>query len=202
LVGQDERAAALEVAGHGLDMTGERSKTALARWTVTLAQGADDLALALRAAQTAFTSSYELADYQVVERLAGAEWPAIKAGLLEQMARSYSFHKVDIYLHEHMLAEAMAAVDGSYWSNDLDRVIQATRAEFPDWGISKCRQQADNIMNEGKAKYYDAAVDRLRTARDIYLQHNRGAEWQAYLDGLLETHSRKYKLVPMLRGIR
>jgi hypothetical protein len=54
----------------------------------------------------------------------------------------------------------------------------------------------------GKAKDYDTAVAWVRTARDIYLQHNRGAEWQAYLAGLLEVHARKYKLVPMLRGIR
>ena len=141
LVEQGERAAALDVAGHGLDMTGQGSKTELARWTVTLAQGADDPVLALRAAQTAFTSSFELADYQVAERMAGADWPAIKAGLLEQMARSTSYHKVDIYLYEHMLAEAMAVVDGAYWSGDLDRVIQATRADFPDWGIGKCKRQ-------------------------------------------------------------
>ena len=202
LVEQGERAAALDVAGHGLDMTGEGSKTELARWTVTLAQGADDPVLALRAAQTAFTSSFELADYQVAERLAGADWPAIKAGLLEQMARSTSYHKVDIYLYEHMLAEAMAVVDHSFWSGDLERVIQAVRAEFPDWGIGKCKQRAEGIMNEGKAKYYDSAVGWVRTARDIYLQHDRGAEWQAYLNGLLETHARKYKLVPMLRAIR
>jgi uncharacterized Zn finger protein len=43
---------------------------------------------------------------------------------------------------------------------------------------------------------------RLDSARDIYLQHDRGAEWQAYLAGLLEVHARKYKLAPMLRGIR
>jgi uncharacterized Zn finger protein len=201
LVEQGERAAALDVAGHGLGMTGEGSKTELARWTVALAQGADDPALALRAAQTAFTSSYELADYQVAERVAGADWPAVKAGLLEQMARSTSYHKVDIYLYEHMLAEAMAVVDGAYWSGDLNKVIQATRAEFPDWCIGKCQRQAEGIMNEGKAKYYDSAVTWVRTARDIYLQHDRGAEWQAYLNGLLETHARKYKLVPMLRGI-
>ncbi len=202
LVEQGERAAALDVARHGLDLAGQESKTALARWTVTLAQGADAPALALAAAQTAFTSSFELADYQVVEGLTGAEWPAIKAGLLEQMARSNSYHKVDIYLHEQMLADAMAVVDGSLYSSDLDRVIQATRAEFPDWGIGKCKRQAESIMNAGKANAYDAAVAWVRTARDIYLQHARGAEWQAYLAGLLETHGRKYKLVPMLRGIR
>ena len=31
----------LDVAGHGLDLAGQESKTELARWTVTLAQGAD-----------------------------------------------------------------------------------------------------------------------------------------------------------------
>lgn len=201
LAGQGERAAALEVAGHGLDMTGAESKTELARWTITLAQAADDPALALRAAQTAFTSSWELADYQAAERLAGAAWPAVKAGLLDQMARSQSYHKVDIYLYEHMLVEAMAVVDGSYWSGDLARVIEATRAEFPDWGIGKCRRQAESIMNAGKAKDYDMAVNWLRIAHDIYQQHGRGAEWQTYLNGLLKTHERKYKLAPMLRGI-
>ena len=202
LVEQGERAAALDVAGHGVDMTGEGSKTELARWTVTLAQGADDPALALRAAQTAFASSFELADYQVVERMAGADWPALKAGLLEQMARSGSYRKVDIYLYEHMLAEAMTEVDRSFHSSDLERVIQAVRAEFPDWGIGKCKQRAEGVMNEGKAKYYDSAVGWVRTARDIYVQHDRGAEWQAYLNGLLELHARKYKLVPMLREVR
>jgi len=118
------------------------------------------------------------------------------------MARSGSYHKVDIYLYENMLAEAMAEVDRSYHSSDLERVIQTTRAEFPDWGIGKCKQRAEGIMNEGKAKYYDSAVGWVRTARDIYLQHARGAEWEAYLNGLLETHARKYKLVPMLREIR
>lgn len=202
LVEQGTRAAALDVAGHGLDLVGPESKTALARWTIAQAEGADDPALALRAAETAFTSSYELADYQAAERLAGAKWPAVKARLLEQMARSASHRKVDIYLHEHMLAEAMAVVDGSYYSGDLNQVIQATRAEFPDWGIGKCQRQAESIMNTGNAKHYDTAVAWLRIARDIYLQHGRGAEWQAYLAGLLETHGRKYKLVPMLRGIR
>ena len=202
LVEQGERAAALDVAGHGLDMTGEGSKTELARWTVTLAQGADDPALALRAAQTAFTSSYELADYQVVERLAGADWPAVKAGLLEQMARPLPTTKSISTSMSTCWRKRWRSSIGSFYSSDLERVIQATRAEFPDWGIRKCQRQAEGIMNAGKAKDYDTAVAWVRTARDIYLQHDRGAEWQAYLDGLLEAHARKYKLVPMLRGIR
>ncbi len=61
---------------------------------------------------------------------------------------------------------------------------------------------AERIMDGGKAKDYDTAVSYLRQARDIYLQHNRQAKWRAYLDDLLTTHQRKYKLVPLLREIR
>jgi len=62
-------------------------------------------------------------------------------------------------------------------------------------------QQAESIMDAKKAKDYDRAVEWLRIARDIYRQHGRDAEWQAYLRSLLSIHERKYKLVPMLRAI-
>ena len=73
--------------------------------------------------QTAFTSSYELADYRVVERLAGAALAGHQGRAARHMARSTSYHQVDIYLYEHMLAEAMAVVDGSFYSSDLEQVI-------------------------------------------------------------------------------
>ncbi len=44
-------------------------------------------------------------------------------------------------------------------------------------------------MDAGKAKNYDDAVSWLRIAHDIYLQHNRQADWQAYLAGLLDLHA-------------
>ncbi len=70
LVEQNERAAALTVAAHGLDLTEGGSKQELARWTRALATEAGDAALALRAAQAAFNDSYTLADYQAVAALA------------------------------------------------------------------------------------------------------------------------------------
>jgi len=84
---------------------------------------------------------------------------------------------------------------------DLCRVVEATRANWPDWGIRKYREKAEAIMDAGQAKYYDTAVSWLRDAREIYQQHNHLAEWQWYLNSVLETHHRKYKLVPMLRSI-
>lgn len=202
LAGQGERAATLAVAAHGLDLAENTMKKELARWTVVQAQEAGDAGLALRAAQVAFLNSFELADYQVVEQLAGPAWPAIKPGLLVGMEQSRAYPSVDVYLYEKMLVEAMAAVDQSPYSRDLERVIQATRAQYPDWGIKHYRRQAEGIMNAGKADAYRTAAPCLRSARDIYLQHNRQPEWQAYLTGLLDVHARKYKLVPLLRELR
>ncbi len=202
LTEQGQAAAALVVAGHGLDVQSQGNKQGLGRWTAALAQQQGDSALALRAAQTAFLSGYHLADYKLAEGLAGAEWPAIKARLLAAMAASHHYQKTEIYLYEGMLVEAMAVIDQEPYSSGLEQVIKATRAKYPNWGISKCKRQAEMIMDAGKANAYDHAVSWLRIARDIYLQHGRQEEWSAYLSGLLDRHGRKYKLVPMLKEIR
>jgi len=103
-----------------------------------------------------------------------------------------------------MLDEAMQVFsEQSYFhEHDLRRVIEATRITHPNWGIRKSKHQAEYIMDAGKAGNYDTAVTWLRLARDIYQQHQRQAEWETYLEHLLDTHHRKYKLVPMLRNIR
>lgn len=202
LVEKGEQAAALAVAAHGLDVNERANKRELAQWTLALAQHIGDSDLALHAAQVAFFNSLSLSDYQVVEALAGAQWPKIKTSLLERTGQSAYDGTIDIYLYENMLVEAMAAIDRWSFSPQLERVIQATRDGYPDWGIAKYKLLAENIMDASKSKDYDVAVAKLRTARDIYLQHDRGAEWQTYLAALLDLHARKYKLVPMLRAIR
>ncbi len=57
-------------------------------------------------------------------------------------------------------------------------------------------------MDAGKASHYDEAARWLARSRPAYEATGRKSDWLRYLDGLLETHARKYKLVPMLRGLR
>lgn len=203
LVERGESAAALTVAAFGLGLTEHGDRRELARWTVAQAEQAGDRALALRAAQVAFLSGLDLADYKTAERLAGAEWPTLKTGLLAQIGQpGVRGNPLDVYLYEQMWVEAMALIDRAPWGDNLKRVIEATRAHYPDWGIRHCQRQAESIMDAKKAKDYDRAVEWLRIARDIFVQHGRVAEWQSYLAGLLALHERKYKLVPMLKAIR
>ena len=206
LAEQGAIAAALEVAAHGLSLQQETGKLALARWARQTALSVRNEALALSAAQAAFAAGMMLVDYTAVQQIAGDQWLALKPTLLRQLQNSQQISdKIDIYLHENMLTQAMIVVDknSSFVSEpDLRRVAEATRATAPDWGIRKFQRRAEEIMDGGWSRSYDTAAAWLKDARDIYQLHNRLPEWYKYLDGVLETHHRKYKLVPMLRKIR
>lgn len=196
-------AEALQVAAPGLDLTYRHYVEDLARWLAPRAQAQGNSALALRAAKIAFCQSHRLDDYQAAELIAGAHWVTVRRDLLDDLRQADAYTEVDIYLYEHMLVEAMQSVDrhGDY-SADLERVIEAVRGDHPDWCIGHCKRQAERIMNSGDARRYEDAAAWLRRARTIYAQHDRLAEWQPYLAGLLETHHRKYKLVPLLKALR
>jgi hypothetical protein len=53
------------------------------------------------------------------------------------------------------------------------------------------RAQALRIVNAGKSKYYDAAIDNLERARDCFLQAGRDAEWKRTALEISRAHSRK-----------
>lgn len=204
LADKGELEAALTVAEHGLNQENANGKLELARWTREQATAAGEPSLAIKAAQEAFFNSHSLADYLTVKELAGDRWKTIRPRLLtKQKQHRSTTHKIDIYLHENMLAEAMQALGREKYISDYDllRVIEATKDTQPDWGIRQCNQQAEAIMDDGRSREYDSAVSWLCIARNIYIQHERQPEWETYLSNLLETHHRKYKLIPMLRNI-
>lgn len=207
LTDKGEVVASFEVAEFGLNLEEKwgYGKVELARWTREQAATAGKNELALKAAQVAFTSSYALDDYKAVQQLAGDQWQTTKPELLKQLQQGY-YHslKIDVYLFENMLTEAMAVLDNPVYApdHDLHRVIEATREVYPDWGIRMSKGKAEAIMDAGSSGSYDTAVSWLKTTRDVYQQHKRQQEWETYLDSLLQTHHRKYKLVPMLRDIR
>jgi uncharacterized Zn finger protein len=207
LADKGEIEASFEVAEFGLKLEEKwgNGKVDLARWTREQAAAAGKNELALEAAQVAFTSSYALDDYKAVQQLAGNQWQTIKPELLKQLQQGYSpTLKIDVYLYENMLTEAMSILDNPVYApdHDLRRVIEATRERHPEWGIRMSKGKAEAIMDAGSSGSYDSAVSWLKTTRDIYQQHQKQREWKNYLDSLLDTHHRKYKLVPMLRNIR
>ncbi|MBI2940015.1 MAG: SWIM zinc finger domain-containing protein [Chloroflexi bacterium] len=194
---------ALRVAERGLTLEGR--KVELATWTRDLASALGRTDRALAAGLIAFREDPSLAAYLRVQELAGPGWPGRKAELLDHLRRTRSFlasGPVDVFLHEGLVADAIAAVERDGNDSLVQRVMDAAVATDPAWVIRTGRKRAEPIMDGGKAQHYDAAVDWLRRAQEASKTAGRAAEWQRYLDDLIARHGRKYKLVPMLAALR
>ena len=149
-----------------------------------------------------------LANYQQVAEIAGEQWTEKRAALLDYVRSKQSSSNqqgsVDVFLHEGLLDDAIAALE-PYASHTLvEQVVNAAlkSESHLDWVIQTCRKQAEYIMDRGKADSYDSAGNLLAKARTAYQASGRNGEWQTYLHRLLSLHKRKRKLIPILEGLR
>ncbi len=211
-----EPAHALAIGEHGLGLGGsapsiagqEQARARLAAWLADLAAGQGRIDLALRAGAEALRVAPELALYLRLAEIAGAhpelvegEWPELCERLLAVLRASKSWMvagRIDIFLHEGLIDDAIAALGAHPGSDDLARVMDAALASRPDWVIAAATARAAGIINAGKAQHYDAAVEWLQRARAAYQATGRQPEWQAYLQSLRAQHGRKHKLMRLL----
>lgn len=200
----DELPNARRIAAHGMTLPGR--KGALAPWLRDLALAMGDSQQALDAAVIAFKEEPGLPLYLQARELDKEDWSARRDELLEilrTMPRTYYPEgPVDIFLHEGLIDDAIAAVDHGVTHTLVERVVEAAIATHPDWVIKTARGQAEPFMDEGKAQYYGVAARWLAHARDAYRAAGREAEWRAYHQELVAVHGRKYKLVPLLQRLR
>ncbi len=201
---QEELGAALRVSEHGLTLKG--SKGELAAWLCDLADGMGETERALNAAMVAFRAIPSESAYQRVRDLAGERWPQLREELLTYLHQASGYFssqaQVDIFLHEGLLDGAIAAVEKGASYGLIEQVMDAVVEYRPEWVIEAARQQAERIIDAGKAKYYHHAVDWLDRARTAYRAAGREADWRAYLGEIRARHGRKYKLMGMLEGFK
>lgn len=209
---QSDLAGALQIAEHGLTLqiaaggdmpyaylASERQRAELAAWAADLALGMGERARALHAAEVGFRAQPNLVAYLKAQELAGDQWGAHRPALLEHLRTTQATEaKVDIFLREQLIDDAIAAVKDSYGYMLLERVMDAAITSRPDWVIRAAVAQAERIMNAGKADRYDHAVNWLRRAKAAYQAAGRSGEWQEYLRNIRITHGRKYKLIGLL----
>lgn len=188
-----------------MGLTREGPKGVLASWLRDRAAEQGQTERALAAARIAFEADLSLADYRQVQELAGANWPDLRTKLLDRLRQAKSYYPrgpVDIFLHEGLIADAIAAVDDGAGHVLVEQVADAAITSHPEWVIKAARRQAEGIMDEGKAQYYGAAARWLGKARTAYQATGREQEWRAYRADLLTRHGRKYKLVPLLEALK
>ena len=203
LADNDEIEKAFQLAQHGLALDESRGKAVLAEWLRDQANIHEQPDLALKAAWCALTESVTIENYQVLQRVSGDTWETLRAEALEITAQGKSAdNKADIYLYEKMYKQAIAVVDQAAWFSNIDKVIEAVKADYPEWAFRQCRKRAEAIMDAGKAKNYDVAAEWLRRGREILLSAGEKEMWDTYIDQVMDKHQRKYKLMPMLRELR
>ncbi len=209
LVTQGAMEEALKIAQKGLMLPGH-SAYKLAKWISELAQELDETDIVLAAEIKAFQAQATFSDYHRIRKLAGEDWPLIKEDLLISL-RTYSHEwdykihetKTNIYLEEGLIDDAIAVVDGlsSYYFETIYKVMKAAVPHNPEWVIKNGKKQAEKIMNEKKAEYYDRAVNFLSQVKQAYIQLNQSAEWNKYRANIAKEHTRKHKLMGLLQRI-
>lgn len=194
---------ALQVAEHGLTLEGRKGE--LAAWLCECAAGLGETERALRAAAVAFKEVPSLNAYLKVKELAGEDWPTQQKELLEHLRRTDLYlstaDKVDIFLHEKLLDDAISAVEKYAYYDTLARVMDAVMDYRPEWVVDNARKQAEEIIDAGKADRYDKAVEWLKKVRAAYKAAGREETWRDYLEEIRTVHGRKYKLMGLMKGL-
>jgi len=199
---------ALRIAHKGLQFLEEGSSShyasELAVWTSALAEQLGETKILLNAKVIAFKLKPSLADYHEIRDLTGDKWNSTKEILLKYLSRLNSYGisdaKVDIFLEEGLIDQAIAVVDSDYCSRQLRlRVMQVAAGFDPQWVITKGKALAEDIINRGKSEHYDDAVSWLEQVKRAYLASNQQEEWRSYRQQLVEVNSKKRKLMEIVK---
>lgn len=203
---QGAKSQALEVAQAGFSLEGH-CLYELATWASDLALELGDCATALKAKIQAFSAQPSFEDYQNIKELSGEEWETLKIELLTNISSQDRWGiqeaKVNIFLHEGLIDKAIEVVTplSYYHSRLIHQVMEAAIPYRPDWVIENASQEAESIVNRGKADAYDVAIQWLHKVRAAYLQSNRQSDWLIYRNSLVEQHGRKRKFMELLKPL-
>ncbi len=177
----------------------ERTRADLAEWASELAAGVGQPERALRAAEQAFQLRPSLQGFARAQELAGPAWAPLRAKLLDRLRGTNERRaKVDIFLHEQLIDDAIQVIESGCDDTTLAQVADAAIAARPSWVIAKTTAQAERLMAAGDAQRYDQAVAWLRRARDAFRADGRPIDWQGYLEGARARYKRKHKLIGLL----
>lgn len=207
---------ALELANWGLWLPaksaedGWRRRHALACWLREAAQDTERSDLAVTAGQAAFEESLSREDFRSVKTLCSPqELPALREILLKKlMDAPYAPDRIDILLDEGRIEDAMAIIDrdgDSFHSRHdpaLMRLAMAASVQHPAWTIRMAWRMANPIIEEGRSKRYEIAVQWLDLAAQAHAQAATTKAWRADLDTLIQTHGRKRNLRALLERLR
>jgi uncharacterized Zn finger protein len=194
---QEHTEAAFQVGMLGLENENP-PKAALAEWVAEIAETSGRTEAAAQAWRIAFESRPSLDAYRAVKRLASDEdWESLHPQLIEQVEASSSKDVlIGIYIEEQQIDRAIETWENYAYGGYVlrEKVVDAAAATHPDWSVEQALIEARHLIGKG-SKYYPKAARWLSKIKQIYLQHNREADWQRCVSQIRSEHGRKYALM-------
>jgi len=194
---------ALKICQLGLNLPGDSTY----KLAICMSELADELGekeAAFNAKIKVFEIQPSLKDYLSLQELLGDNWSTLKADLLAILRTTQNYNsteaKVDIFIHEGLIEDAIALVDTSYSSELVHRVMMAAIPHRPDWVIVNACRRAESILNQMKSAQYDSAIKWLEKARAAYIEAGLNVDWSAYRAQLMEVHGRKRKFIGLFKN--
>lgn len=192
---------AITIAERGLQLPG--SKMHLGAWLGPIEEAQGRKTQALQAWLAAFPESPTLDMYQTLQRLAEADWVALRPDLMAILQVPYHDQTlVDVLLYEEEWDAAIAVAERrNIWYRIVESVVDAVLPYRTEWALQTSRQQAEHLMIEPKSKYYPQAAAWLQRAKQAYQRLGRTDEWQTYLQGIKEQYKRRPALQAELKRL-
>jgi len=177
----------------------------LALWVRDRAAKVGNTPLALTAARKAVLDQPSLADWQRFLDLAGPERETERTAALVRLSAASRYSgaegQVAILLHEAQGAVAWRLYKSSHNDTLVERIATAVVAELPDEIAKAGRRFAEAIMDSGSSGHYEEAQRWLRLVRTALLSQGKQGEWTTYFSTICALHTRKYKLMGLLREL-
>ncbi|MDG4559599.1 MAG: SWIM zinc finger family protein [Candidatus Contendobacter sp.] len=201
---QDEEFSAVAERMTEFGLYDSHPQSELATWLRDRAAEHGQIERARAAGVIAFRIAPRLAAYQSVQKLAGGDWPDLRRQLLDflrQQARVSNETRIEIFLYENLVDDAIEATERYTSPRTLARVMDAAVNRQPQWVIAQARRQAEPIMDGTQSAHYEDAVLWLRKTKQAHEALGQQTEWRNYLVALRQKHQRKYKLMPLLKTL-
>ncbi|MFB6355351.1 MAG: hypothetical protein ABEJ65_02415, partial [bacterium] len=145
-----------------------------------------------------------LSNYDMCRKISGEQWPDDRQRILESLrgqVHSSTQGAVDIFLEENEYGQALNQLEATRDFDLIRRVCEESVEACPKRVRDIAREQAEDIMDNGRSQAYHHARDWLRIVKQAHKELGEIDEWNNYHSNLLDKHSRKYKLVPKLEEL-
>ncbi len=142
-----------------------------------------------------------------------SEWPLPDTGLekpdnLSNEKSPCTDVLIKIAIHEKRIDDVLKWFDihkkeQKHWAGEglKDDVATAIADEYPDKAIAIWKELAENQIAMTNVSAYSVGAGYLRKAQKILKQNDRDDGWDAYLQGLKESHRRKPRLIEILNAL-